>query len=189
MKGKTNQLIDRVPNFGFMYKRGKCWRKGKGKRKIAPNIYVPKEGLDNYRETFPPSRSQPHQPRTAPPPLQPHPHKYDQPTHAALPPHHRFVEARPRPRTPLRHVDRKRLHEAPGHDRVLALEGELKVPEGDGDAFPGGEVGELAGFDLEGEDGVEVFEVLGGEGGGEDGEGSCEFRVEARGGCWGGAGV
>lgn len=47
----------------------------------------------------------------------------------------------------------------------------------------------MAGFDLEGEDGVEVFEMLGGDGDGEDGEGSCEFGGEARGGCWGCAGV
>lgn len=55
-------------------------------------------------------------------------------------------------------------------------------------------MGELAGFNLDGEDGVEVFEAVGGDGEGKDDEGFCEFRLEARtgeedGGCWGRAGV
>lgn len=72
---------------------------------------------------------------------------------------------------------------------MLALEGEFEVPEGDGDALGRADVGELAGFDLERDDGVEVFEDVGGDGGGEDGEGPCEFSREAGAGCWGCAGV
>lgn len=94
------------------------------------------------------------------------------------------------PRRPLGHVDRERLHEAQRHVDPVAPEDELEVPK-PADHAPGGDHGGvLTRFDLEGDDGVEVFELGGGEDAGDDGDGLdefCDADAGARGG-EGGAG-
>ena len=129
-------------------------------------------------EPYIPLRIQLHQ-RTPPCPFQPHPYQNNQPAQRPLPRNDRLIETRPLPRTPLGHINRKSLHEAQGNDHAIALERQLEIPEGDGDAFGRGAVGQLARFDLQGDDVVEVFEVLGGDGGGDDGKGLCELRVQS----------
>ena len=107
-------------------------------------------------------------------PLQPHLHHKHQPAQRALPPHRGLVEAGELPGRPLGHVDGEGLDEAPGHVDAVAGEDELEVPEGADDGPGRAVVGQLARFDLRGDDGVEVFELGGGEGGGDEGGGPDE---------------
>lgn len=94
-----------------------------------------------------------------------------------------MVEARKLLRRPLRHVDGKGLHEAQRHVHAVGREDELKVPEGARERLGRGAVRELARFDLEGDDGVEVFEAGGGERDGDDGGGLDEVgEADAAGG-------
>lgn len=106
--------------------------------------------------------------------LQPHLHVKYQPAQRPFPPHGSVVKPRELPRRPLGHIDRESLHEAQRHIDLVAGEGQLEVPERAHDVLGRREVGQLSGFDLQRDDGVEVFEFFGGEGAGDEGGSSDE---------------
>ena len=80
------------------------------------------------------------------------------------------------PQTPLRHINHERLHEAQRHIDAVAGEDELKVPERADEALGREALGQLARFDLERDDGVEVVELLGGDFDGEEGAEADKVR-------------
>lgn len=96
--------------------------------------------------------------------LQLHLHQNNQPSQGPLPQDRSLIEPRKLPRGPLGHIDGERLHEAQRHIDRVGGKGELEVPERADDRLGREAVGQLARFDLQGDDGVEVFEFGGGEG-------------------------
>ena len=99
--------------------------------------------------------------------LQPHLHIENQPAQRPFTPDGGVVKPRELPRRPLGHVDGESLHEAQRHVDLIAREGELKVPEREHNVLGRKDAGHLSRFDLQRDDGVEVFEFVGGDGAGD----------------------